>query len=87
LKYLRDKARAVLEWNAHPAANPQEAMPREVLYEFHRIGAFAKVTAIDAQSGIEVAIVGPAGSSEALLRANALRKLEAVMRRTGKDIG
>lgn len=72
---------------SHPAAEPQEAMPHEVLFEFHRIGAFTKVMAIDAQSGVEVSIVGPTGSSEAVLRANALRKLEAVMRRMGKDAG
>ena len=60
-------------------------MPREMLFEFHRIGAFVKVVAIDAETGIEVAIVGPASGSEALLRANARRKLEAALRRRAAD--
>ncbi|MBI1244141.1 MAG: hypothetical protein GC202_03970 [Alphaproteobacteria bacterium] len=56
-------------------------MPRETLFEFHRIGAFVKVTAIDAETGVEVSIVGPASANEALLSANARRKLDAALRR------
>ncbi len=56
-------------------------MPRDALFEFHRIGAFVKVTAIDTETGIEVSIVGPSNGGETMLRANALRKLEAALRR------
>jgi hypothetical protein len=62
-------------------------MPRDALFEFHRIGAFVKVTAIDAETGVEVAIVGPANGGDSLLRANALRKLEAALRRRGEKPG
>jgi len=56
-------------------------MARETFFEFRTIGSFVKVTAIDAATGLEVSIVGPAAASEALLRANALRKLEAALRK------
>jgi hypothetical protein len=60
-------------------------MPRDALFEFHRIGAFVKVTAIDTETGIEVSIVGPSNGGDALLRANALRKLEAALRRNATE--
>ena len=56
-------------------------MTRETFFEFRTIGSFVKVTAIDALTGLEVSIVGPAAASETLLRANARRKLEAVLRK------
>ena len=58
-------------------------MPREALFEFHRIGNFMKVSAIDPDTGLEVSIVGPANASEITLRANALRKLDAQLRKQG----
>lgn len=56
-------------------------MTREALFEFHQVGAFMKVSALDPESGIEVSIVGPANASEHVLRVNALRKLEAALRK------
>ncbi len=64
-----------------------QAMAREILFEFHRVGAFVKVTAIDTATGLEVSIVGPSNGGEALLRANARRKLEAALRRHRPDGG
>ncbi len=61
-------------------------MSRDALFEFHRIGAFVKVTAIDSETGIEVSIVGPSNGSETMLRANALRKLEAALRRNAARV-
>ncbi|MCZ8311868.1 MAG: DUF6898 family protein [Rhodospirillales bacterium] len=61
-------------------------MPRETLFEFHQIGAFTKATAIDAETGLEVSIVGPSNSSELVLRNNALRKLAAALKRHGIDV-
>jgi hypothetical protein len=58
-------------------------MPRETFFEFHQIGAYTKATAIDAQSGLEVSIVGPSNASEVVLRNNALRKLNAALKREG----
>jgi len=60
-------------------------MPRETLFEFHQIGAFTKATAIDAETGLEVSIVGPSNASELVLRNNALRKLAAALKRHGID--
>ncbi len=61
------------------------AMPRETYVEFHQIGAFMKATAIDAATGIEATIVGPANAGETVLRNNALRKLEAVLRKRAAE--
>jgi len=60
-------------------------MPRDALFEYHRIGAFIKVTAIDTETGTEVSIVGPSNGAETMLRANALRKLEAALRRRAAE--
>jgi hypothetical protein len=48
---------------------------REILYETVRIGSLVKVTAIDAATGLEAAVVGRAGSDPSALRSLALRKL------------
>lgn len=53
--------------------------PRQVYFEFHRIGAYVKVNAIDAATAIEVAIVGDASASEMHLKRLALKKLEYVL--------
>ena len=48
---------------------------REVLFEFTAVGAVMKVAAIDAATGIEVTVMGPASASRADLRKLALAKL------------
>jgi hypothetical protein len=56
----------------------------EVIIEFHHVGAYVKVTAVDTASYVEVSIVGdPMRGEEALKRA-AVRKLEYVMARDRK---
>ena len=60
-------------------------MPREALFEFHRVGAYMKVTALDPDTGIEVSIVGPANAAEYTLRSNALRKLDAALRKRAAE--
>lgn len=55
--------------------------PREVLFEFRQIGTIVKVTAVDAITGTEVCIQGPAGAGEAVLKQNALKKLDYVMKK------
>lgn len=52
---------------------------REVLFEFRRVGAYVKVSAIDANSGTEVCIVGDVAAGEARLKQIALKKLEYVL--------
>jgi hypothetical protein len=51
------------------------AEPREVLFEFTAIGAAIKVAAIDAATGVEVTVMGPAQASRADLQKLALAKL------------
>lgn len=52
---------------------------REVLYEIRRVGNAVKVSALDAGSGTEISIVGPASASLADLKRAALRRLEYVL--------
>jgi hypothetical protein len=48
---------------------------REVLFEFTRLGALVRVAAIDASSGVEVVVMGPAAAARADLERLALAKL------------
>lgn len=54
---------------------------REILYEFQRVGAYLKVTAIDAATGREVCVSGPARGSRELLTRTAAAKLRYVIER------
>ena len=55
--------------------------PTEVIFEFRRIGAFVKVSAIDPGSNVEVSIVGAANASQQYLKMTAIRKLQLVLSR------
>ena len=48
---------------------------REIYFEFTPIGRSVKVAAIDAATGTEVSIVGPASAAQADLQRLALQKL------------
>jgi hypothetical protein len=48
-----------------------------VYFEFTPVGASVKVAAIDAATGTEVSVVGPARASKADLQQLALQKLKA----------
>jgi hypothetical protein len=54
---------------------------RDVYFEFTAIGRTVKVSAIDAATGLEVSVVGPATASQADLRRLALQKLKAQLGR------
>lgn len=54
---------------------------RNVYFELVTIGRFAKATAIDAATGVEASVVGPAEANVNVLKANALRKLQFVLNR------
>ena len=54
---------------------------REVIFEFLRIGAALKVTAIDVASGIEASMVGDPHAGQETLRRLAKQKLDYVMSR------
>ena len=67
---------------ASTPAKIEAAMPeREVIFEFHRIGNVVKVSAVEAESGVEVSIVGDPAVGETALKRLALRKLEYVLAR------
>lgn len=52
---------------------------REVYFEFKRVGAYVRVSAIDSATGTEVTIAGDAKAGEAHLKQTALRKLQYVL--------
>jgi len=52
-----------------------------VLFEFRRIGASVKVSAIDPTTGTEVSLVGPASAGERALAEAAVKKLRYVLAR------
>lgn len=56
---------------------------REVILEIFPVGSFVKVSAMDTKSLIEVSIQGPASASEDVLKRNALKRLEYVLKKKG----
>lgn len=57
---------------------------RDVIFEFQRHGAQVKVSAVDAATGTEVSIIGPALASPESLKQTALRKLDYVLAKAGQ---
>jgi hypothetical protein len=53
----------------------------EIYFEFRSIGRNVKVSAIDATTGTEVSVMGPATASQADLQRLALQKLQARLKR------
>lgn len=49
---------------------------REILFEFTAVGAVMKVAAIDAETGIEVVVMGPVHATRADLQKLAIAKLK-----------
>lgn len=62
-----------------PSAGPPRA--GEVYFEHITLGAYARVNAIDAATGIEVTVMGPVNSERRLLELTALRKLQLRLKR------
>jgi Domain of unknown function (DUF6898) len=58
-----------------------EGSRKEVLIEMIQVGNAVKVTAIDPVSGIEASIVGSPSMSEEILKRNAVRKLNYVLKK------
>ncbi len=54
----------------------------DILFEFRRVGGSVKVTAIHAESGVEVCLVAPAGCDPHALKMAGARKLAYVMGKT-----
>jgi hypothetical protein len=57
---------------------------RDVIFEFYKVGAYTKVTAMDTKTLIEVSIQGSSNSPESILKNNALRRLEYVLKKRNK---
>lgn len=56
---------------------------REVIFEFHQFGHIMKVSAMDTQTLTEVTIQCPINAGEATFKANALKRLEYVLKKKG----
>lgn len=56
---------------------------RQVFFEIVYQGSYAKCSAIDAETNIEVSIVAPASYSRYTLEQNARRKLERALEQRG----
>jgi hypothetical protein len=64
---------------------PPAGEPGEVYFEFTAIGAVVKVVAIDAATGTEVTVMGPAHAAQSDLERLALGKLKARLAREAKS--
>lgn len=56
---------------------------REIIIEFHPIGNLVRVAAMDAASLTEITIQGPKSAGEEILKQNALKRLEYVLKKKG----
>jgi hypothetical protein len=59
----------------------------DVLLEFQRIGNYMKAIAIDARTGTEVSVAGPATGSRELLTRTVVNKLRFVLKREAEKKG
>jgi Domain of unknown function (DUF6898) len=57
---------------------------KEVLIEFHSVGAYVKVSAVDPVTLTEVSIVGDPQAGEARLKRLAVQRLEYVLARQAR---
>jgi hypothetical protein len=57
---------------------------REVFFEYVSVAGLLKVSAIDAATGTEVSVFGPASAARRDLERLALRKLQAALLRADK---
>lgn len=56
---------------------------REIIVEFFPRGNFMKVSAMDTQSLTEISIQGPVTAPQNMLKRNALKRLEYVLKKKG----
>jgi hypothetical protein len=61
--------------------DPTRPPGREVLFEFTVIGQSVRVAALDAATGVEVTVLGPAGAMRSDLERLALAKLKVRLAR------
>ncbi len=63
--------------------NKEKLQGREVIIEFFPLGSLMKVTAMDVASLTEISIQGPVNAGQEILKRNALKRLEYVMKKNG----
>jgi hypothetical protein len=63
--------------------SPGHNADREVYFEFTSMGSSVRVAAIDAATGVETVVIGPASASAADLERLALAKLKARLAKPG----
>jgi hypothetical protein len=56
---------------------------REIIVELTSIGSMVRVTAMDTKSLTEIVISGPSTTPDAMLKRNAVKRLEYVLRKKG----
>lgn len=56
---------------------------REVIIELQPVGNIVKVSAVDTLTLTEVSIQGPANAGEEMLKRNAIKRLEYVLKKKG----
>ena len=56
---------------------------REIIIEYAQVGTIMKVSALDAESLTEISIQGPVSAGQEVLKRNAVRRLEYVLRKKG----
>ena len=62
---------------------PPSMNKREVIIEFANIGNIVKVSAMDSATLTEISIQGPKSAGEEVLKRNAIKRLEYVLRKKG----
>ncbi|GAB4512098.1 MAG: hypothetical protein Tsb0019_08310 [Roseibium sp.] len=65
----------------------RDPRPGEIYIEFRQVGQQVKVVAIDAATGIEVSIFGPASTSQGDLQRLAVRKLKRRLEQEASGTG
>lgn len=59
---------------------------KEIYIEYKQIGQAIKVTAIDAETGLEAVIMGPASAAQTHLQKIAVQKLEMQLKKQSEQI-
>jgi len=63
--------------------NKEILQGREVIIEFFPVGNVVKVSAMDVETLTEISIQGPANATQDVLKRNAVKRLEYVLKKKG----
>ena len=79
----RKKLGVLVSWWLKTLMSKDALQGREVIIEFFPVGNLLKVSAMDTQSLTEISIHGPASAGEEILKRNAVKRLEYVLKKKG----